>query len=175
MQDQMAITMKTQRNKTIAPARRPWPLRPQDATPLAWWRWLPSHKLRDAEALLIDAALDRIVVLRTGKDLRAALQGDAAAAIGAAFSLLPIEELTLEADIAMTALLRCALNGNPASALALANILGRTALTHPFATELAASWHSRISPYRVRFSVEEAALTEAIYEYFAAAEEGSSA
>lgn len=171
----MVTTMKTQPKKTIALADRPWPLRSQDATPLAWWRWLPSHKLRDAEALLIDATLARIVVLRTDRDLRAALRGDAAAAIAAAFTLLPIEELTLEADIAMTALLRCALNGNPASALALSNILGRTGLTHPFATELAASWHAKNSPYRIRFSVEEAALTEAIHEYFAAAEEGNCA
>lgn len=174
MHDEMATTLKTQR-ETIAPADRPWPLRSQDANPLAWWRWLPSHKLRDAEVLLIDAALERIVVLRTSEDLRAALRGDAAAAIAAAFSLLPIEELKPEADIAMTALLRCALNGNPAAALALACILGRTDLTHPFATELAASWHANNSPYRARFSVEEAALTEAIHEYFAAAEEGSRA
>ena len=167
--------MRTQRKKTIAPAHRPWPLRPQDACPLAWWRWLPSHKLREAEALQIDATLERFVVLRTDEDFHAALRGDAVAAIGAAFSLLPVEELTLETDLVMTVLLRCAMNGNSASSLALAHIVGCTELNHPFAKELSASWHAKNSPYRVRFSVEEAALTEAIYDYYAAAEEGSRA
>lgn len=164
-----------QPEKTIAPAHRPWPLRSQDTTPLAWWRWLPSDKLRDAEALLIDAELKRVAILRTERDQPAAPRGEAAAAIRAAFSLLPIEELTMETDLVMTLLLRFAMYGYPAPALALASIIDGTKLNHPFAKELAASWYAKNSPYRVRFSVEEAALTEAIHEYFAAAEDGSRA
>jgi hypothetical protein len=53
---------------------------------------------------------------------------------------MPIEELTLKADIAMTALLLCALERNAAAALVLAQVLGLTDLGHSFATELAASW-----------------------------------
>ena len=71
---------------------------------------------------------------------RRALTGDAAAAIGVAFSLMPIEENNLTIDIAMTALCRCALAPNAAAALVLAQVIGLTDLDHGLATELAASW-----------------------------------
>jgi hypothetical protein len=122
------------------PAECPWPLEAAYASPLAWWRTLPSDAFRDAERLLLLATLDQISLLDGGDDFTAALQGDAAAAIEVAFSLMPIEEVTLKADIAMTALLRCALERNAAAALVLAQVLGLTELGHPFATELAASW-----------------------------------
>jgi hypothetical protein len=48
--------------------------------------------------------------------------------------------MTLTVDIAMTSLLRCALEHNASAALVLAQVLGLTELGHPFAMELAASW-----------------------------------
>jgi len=53
---------------------------------------------------------------------------------------MPVEKMTLRADVAMTALLRCALERNAAAALVLAQVLGLTDLAHSHATELAASW-----------------------------------
>ena len=88
----------------------------------------------------METTLEQIDVLPGGDDIAAALEGDAAAAIGFAFSLMPIEKMTLRADIAMTALLRCALERNAAAALVLAQVLGLTNLGHPLATELATSW-----------------------------------
>src|SRR5260370_29801120 len=116
-----------------------WPFEPQDTSPLAWWRTLPSDAFRDAERLLLLATLEQIDVLH-GDDFAAALEGDPSAAIGVAFSLIPIEEVTLKADIAMTALLRGVLERNAAPALGLAQVLGLTDLVHAYATELAASW-----------------------------------
>jgi len=66
---------------------------------------------------------------------------DAAAAVGIAIAAMPIEETTLEIDIAMTAALRCALDGTATAALVLAHVLGHAELGHPFGTELSDSWY----------------------------------
>jgi len=123
------------------PPDQPWPLKAEQASPLQWWRTLPSDAFRDAEQLLLLATLERIRVLRGGRDLAMALDGNPAAAIDVAFSLMPIEKFTLEVDIAMTALVRCALERNAAAALVLAQIVGLTEFEHGLATELAASWY----------------------------------
>jgi len=116
---------------------RTWPFNAQDSSPLAWWRTLPPGELGDAEHLLLQATLEQIGVLHGGDEF-AALAGDPSAAIDVAFSLMPIEELSLTSDIAMTALLRCSLDRNATAALVLAQVLGLTALDH--CAELATSW-----------------------------------
>ncbi|WMT73345.1 hypothetical protein [Bradyrhizobium sp. Ash2021] len=144
---------------------RLWPFRPQDVSPLVWWRMLPSDLMRDAEHLLVCATLDGITVMRGGHDITAALQGDPAAAIAVALSLMPVDEVTLEVDIAMTAVLRCTLAGNAAAALVLAKVVGRAELDHPFATELSGSWythHLRHSPDRRKFTPDEKAVWSAL-------------
>ena len=75
--------------------------------------------------------------------------------------------MTLKADIAMTALLRCVLERNAAAALVLAQVPGLTDLGHPYATELAASWlvygrHSSDNPGK--FSDAETVLLAAFRE-----------
>jgi hypothetical protein len=119
---------------------RLWPCKKEDASPLAWWRTLPSDAFADAEDLHLVATLEKIDVLHANDDFAAALEGDPSAAIGVAFSMMPLEEITLQTDIAMTALLRCALERNAAAALVLAQVLGLTGLGHGYAVELAASW-----------------------------------
>ncbi|QQO22621.1 hypothetical protein JJB98_23160 [Bradyrhizobium diazoefficiens] len=146
------------------PPNQPWPFKAVQTPPLQWWRTLPSDGFRDAEQLLLLKTLERIRVLRGGDDPAAALCGDPAAAIGVAFTLMPIEEFTLEVDIAMTALLRCALERNAAAALVLAQIVGLTEFEHEFATELAASWYvhgRRHSANPRQFSEAEAVLLSA--------------
>jgi len=98
----------------------PWPHEPDQTSPLAWWRRLPPDSFRDAERSLLLATLERVRVLRGSDDLTAALGCDPAAAIEVAFSLMPIETFTLEVDIAMTALARCALKHNAAASLVMA-------------------------------------------------------
>ncbi|OSI65601.1 hypothetical protein BSZ21_21020 [Bradyrhizobium canariense] len=160
--------MSTKRNQPSSLANRPWPFSSQDTPPLAWWRTLPSDKLRDAEKLLLLVTLERIEVLRGPAELHAAQRGDAAAAIAAALSVTPIQDFTLEVDIRMTALLRCAAEGDSAAALVLANLLGRTDLD--LATELSASWfarHIHRSPHRRSFSTKEAELLNTLRERYA--------
>jgi hypothetical protein len=149
------------------PPDRPWPFRPADATPLQWWRTLPSDAFRDAEQILLRATVEEISVLHGGDDLAAALAGNAAAAIGVAFSLMPIEKTTLTADIAMTALCRCALAPNAAAALVMAQVIGLTDLDHGLATQLAASWYMhgrRHSSNPRKFSQAGAVLLTAFRE-----------
>jgi hypothetical protein len=146
------------------PAACPWPFKAEGTSPLAWWRTLPSDAFRDAEHLLLLATLEGVTVLHGGDKFAAALRGDAAAAIAVTFSLMPFEAMTLQVDIAMTALLRCALDSNAASALVLAQVLGLTELGHPFATELAALWFThglRHSTEPRKFSQAETALLAA--------------
>jgi hypothetical protein len=148
-----------------SPAPRAWPFNPEDTFPLAWWRTLPANLFRDAEALLVSATLDKIDVLSGSHTFAAALRGDTAAAITTALALMPIEETTLEVDLAMTAVLRGALDGDAAAALVLSHVIGRATLHHPFATELSPSWlahHLRHSPNRRCFTEEEARLWSAL-------------
>jgi hypothetical protein len=101
---------------------------------------LPSDAFGEAERLVLLETLEPIGVLHGGDDFAAALEGEPSAAVGVALSLMPIEEITLQTDIAMTALLRCAAERNGAAALVLAQVLGLTELGHGYAIELAASW-----------------------------------
>ncbi|MEH2567139.1 hypothetical protein [Bradyrhizobium sp. AZCC 2289] len=149
------------------PATRPWPFNREDASPLAWWRTLLSGAFGDAERLLLLTTLEQIDVLHGGDDFAAALKGDPSAAIDVAFSMMPVEEMTLKVDIAMTALLRCVLERNVAAALVLAQVLGLTDLGHAFATELAASWLAygkRYSDNPRKFSEAETVLLTAFQE-----------
>jgi hypothetical protein len=88
----------------------PWPFRAESYSPLTWWRLLPPDAFRDAERLLLVTTLRSISVLHGGDDLAAAMRGDAAGAIGAALDLLPVDEVTLQVDITMTALMNTALS-----------------------------------------------------------------
>lgn len=117
-----------------------WPLNSESAWPLAWWRLLPPGSFGNIERLLLVETIKRISVLRGGADLAAAMRGDATAAIGVALELMPIGEITLPVEIAMTALVRVALEGNATAALVAAQVVGLTDLGHEREIELAASW-----------------------------------
>jgi hypothetical protein len=116
-----------------------WPFSPNDVTPLEWWRTMPADHLGDAQHLLLRATMDKICTMH-GREWLAALQGDAVACVAIAFGALPITEITLEVDLAMSALTVGALGGNAAAALLLSHILRQTPLDHPFAGELSVSW-----------------------------------
>ena len=135
-------------DRAYRPVDRAWPFNPDDTSPLAWWRTLPPDRLRDAQTLLLNTTLDSIGVMRGGDILIAALRGEVAAAVAVASAMMPIEEVTLEVDLAMTAVLRGALAGDGPAALLLAHVLGHADIGHPFATELSASW----LPHQLRHS-----------------------
>jgi hypothetical protein len=147
------------------PATRAWPFNPGDTSPLAWWRTLPANLFRDAETPLVSATLDQIDLLSGSHTFAAALRGDTAAAITTALALMPIEETTLEVDLAMTAVAREALDGDAVAPLVLSHVIGHAALDHPFATAFSPSWlahHLRPSPHRRRFTEEMAGLWSAL-------------
>jgi len=144
-----------------------WPFKAENSSPLAWWRRLPPDAFRDAERLLLSTNLRGIRVLHGGDDLAAAMRGDAAAAIGAALDLMPIEEITLQVDITLTALMHTALEGNAASALVMAQVIGLTKLRHELTTELAMAWLA----YGERHSAEPYKFSEAQLVLLAAFEE----
>jgi hypothetical protein len=116
-----------------------WPFRPEDASPLAWWRTMPADLLRDAEHLVLRETISKVGVLK-GRTWVSAMRGDVPASIAIALEALPIKTITIEVDLAMTALMLSALAGSAASALVLSQVLQRTALDHPFAKELSVSW-----------------------------------
>jgi hypothetical protein len=137
-----------------------------EMSPLTWWRTLPSDAFDKAARLSLRMTLEKIEMLHADDDFKAALKGDPGAAIGVAFSLMPIAKMTLHVDIAMTALLLSALE-NAAAALVLAQLVGLTDLGHPHAIELASSWlacgrHSSEDPCKFRDA--EAVLLAAFQE-----------
>jgi hypothetical protein len=116
-----------------------WPFDPDDVTPLQWWRTMPADRLNDAQHLLLRATLEKVSLIK-GREWLSAMRGDAAASIAIALHCLPITTVTLEVDLAMSAVALHALGGNPASALLLSHILRRVPVDHPFARDLAVSW-----------------------------------
>jgi hypothetical protein len=147
---QPATSIRTKNNAPGHPAKRnpprcsdwqpsSWPFRPEDASPLAWWRTMPADLLRDAEQLVLRETIRKIGVLK-GCEWVAAMRGDVPAGIAIALEVMPITTITLEVDLAMTTLMLGALAGSDASALVLSQVLQRTSLDHPFAKELSVSW-----------------------------------
>ncbi len=120
-------------------AQKLWPFHLSDVTPLAWWRTMPADHLGDAELIQLRSAVEEI---SSTKDLQwlSGLRGDAPGSIAIAIGVMPINQVTLEVDLAMSALMMCALDGSAGAALVLAHILRRTPLDHPFGRDLAASW-----------------------------------
>jgi hypothetical protein len=128
--------------KQAKAARRmqsPWPFNLGDVTPLEWWRTMPADHLGDAQRLHLSATMEKICVMKDHEWL-SALRGDAAASIAIAIGAVPIEQVTLEVDLDMSALALCALEGSAGAALVLSHILRRTALDHPFGKDISASW-----------------------------------
>ncbi len=119
--------------------RSSWPYNPDDVSPLQWWRTMPADHLGDAQHLLLRATLENICIIKGHKWL-AGMHGDAATSIALALGSLPITELTLEADLAMSTLAVSALGGDANSVLVLSHILRLAPLDHPFARELSVSW-----------------------------------
>lgn len=99
------------------------PCMAHDVTPIEWWRRFPADRFGDAECLLLQATLDRVVVLRARKDVPVALRGDPVAAIRSAARLMPITRIALSTDLTMSGLLRAALAGDQAARLVLGSAL----------------------------------------------------
>jgi hypothetical protein len=132
------------REYAARPVARPgqdisWSFDPDDVTPLQWWRTMPADRLNGAQHLLLRATLEKVSLIK-GREWLSGMRGDAAAGIAIALHCLPITTVTLEVDLAMSAVALHALGGDAASALVLSHILRRVPMDHPFARDLARSW-----------------------------------
>ncbi len=116
-----------------------WPFSQDDVTPLEWWRTMPADHLGDAQLSHLRATVAKISVMKDRQWL-SALQGDAAASIAIAIEAMPIDQITLEIDLAMSSLALSALDGSAGAALVLSHILRQTPLEHPFGREISVSW-----------------------------------
>lgn len=116
-----------------------WPFNPDDVSPLQWWRTMPADHLSEAQHLLLRTTMEKIYVIK-GREWIAGQHDDAAASSADALGTLPITELSLEVDLAMSALTVSALGGSAGAVLVLSHILCLAPLDHPFAKELSTSW-----------------------------------
>jgi hypothetical protein len=89
--------------------------------PLSLWRMLCARQFTDADVLSMQHAVAKVVPFGVSK--WPAARNDVAAAVGAAFDLLPLDEPTLPFDLCMTALGLHAIEGDSAAAIVLSNIL----------------------------------------------------
>jgi hypothetical protein len=110
-----------------------------DVTPLEWWRTMPANHLGEGPQCVLREMLDKVSLVKRRQWL-SAMRGDAATSIAVAIEAMPINRITLEVDLMMTALMVCALDGNSGAVLVLAHILHRAPLDHPFGQELSISW-----------------------------------
>jgi hypothetical protein len=120
-------------------AQAPWPFNLVDVTPLEWWRTMPADHLGETQRHHLLATMKKICVMKDHQWL-SALRGDAPASIAIAIGAMPIDQVTLEVDLTMSALVLCALDGSAGAALVLSHILRRTALDHSFGKDLSATW-----------------------------------
>ena len=127
-------------------------------SPLHLWRTLPADAFRAGDYLQICSALDEIATVLEGSDAVPALYGDGDTAIGIVLGGMPIRSVGLRADIAMTAVARCALEGDLRAALVLYHILKHAELDRRRASALSASWFAfylRHSPGKRGFTPDE--------------------
>lgn len=125
---------KTSRKRAGSPA----PVRKKEGSkataaavdPKALWRTLRSDQFDAAAVRAIDDLLMRTAIVGR-EDWRDAAKGDPAAAMRLVISFMPPSEITLQTDLAMTALTRIAIGGNApvaaALSLVLRNLPGRSA------------------------------------------------
>ena len=119
-----------------------WPYCAGDGQPLAWWRMLPADLFGHAERLGVRETLECLAVVDGSRRFAVALKVDPVAAITLSLSLPAIPDASLKVDIAVTVLLRNALN-DPGAALVLSDVLEQTELQETVAADLATSWPTR--------------------------------
>lgn len=105
--------------------------------PLASWRTIRALDFGFSDVKSMRALLARTTLFGQPK-WAAAVRGDGAAAVGVAISFIPAEKITPSLDLAMTALIACAIEGDLGAAIVASNILrhlpGATRRHHQIAT-----------------------------------------
>ena len=116
-----------------------FPFDPDKVSPLQWWRTMPADRLGDAQHLLLRATLEHISTI-DGHEWLIGLHNNAAVSVAVALSALPITEINIEIDLAMSALTVSALGGSAGATHVLSHILRLAPLDRLLARQLSVSW-----------------------------------
>jgi len=109
-------------HKPAAAARRAGTRRAPARNPLTAWRTVRAGKFTSEDLVAIKEMLSKTALLGDPR-WDEAVAGDVPSAVAVAVSFLPIDVITLQVDLALTALVRFAIEGDPAAAIVLSNIL----------------------------------------------------
>ena len=113
---------------------------PVEAEPLIWWRQFSAEELGSRDAAQIRRALRRVSIFGE-PGWPDAIRGVAAEAIGVAIRVAVKQQCVEEVvDVAMSALVAAAIDGDPAAREFVAHILMRRAATDAATATLARSW-----------------------------------
>jgi hypothetical protein len=106
---------------------------------LSSWRTLRALDYSFHDLTSMRALLAKTTLLGQPK-WAAAVGGDGPAAVAVAISFIPAEQITLSMDLAMTALIACAIEGDPGAAIVASNILRHLPDATPRHHQIATSW-----------------------------------
>jgi hypothetical protein len=107
--------------------------------PLSLWRTLRADEFEASDLAAIKGLLANTALLGQPK-WRGAVAGDVPSAVAVAVSFMPVDKITVQVDIAMTALIRCAAEGDFAAAIVAANILRNLPGAMRLHRRIATSW-----------------------------------
>jgi hypothetical protein len=136
----MSTTNNTNKETTKAHrARNPGQQADHLDNPLASWRTLRALDFSFHDVTSLRTVLAKTTLLGQPK-WAAAVAGDGAAAVAVAISFIPAEKITQSLDLAMTALIACAIEGDPGAAIVASNILRHLPGATPRHHQIATSW-----------------------------------
>jgi hypothetical protein len=116
------------------------PPNPRPFSPLTWWRTRPPSPFLCRGIGEIRGALLGTEI-HGEPDWHRAIQGDAAVAIRVAVNQLKVCKIGAgEIDVALSAVLACALEGDPASAILISSALRRRSKRDPYCMRLSLLW-----------------------------------
>jgi hypothetical protein len=132
---------------------------------LSSWRTLRALDFSFHDLTSMRALLAKTTLLGQPK-WAAAVAGDGPAAVAVAISFIPAGQITPSLDLAMTALIACAIEGDPGAAIVASNILRHLPDATPCHHQIATSWFvsnlaTCISRKARRGATEMAPLTRA--------------
>lgn len=129
------------RDRTMRPA--------QVADPLTAWCTVRAEAFTERVALQLRASIATVAIIGE-PSWRAAVGGDAAAAIGLALRLHPGRSSPTAYSLVMTALAACAADGNSTACAVMGHVLNKCTTNGRSHSRLAASWSKRAFKQIVR-------------------------
>jgi hypothetical protein len=108
-------------------------------SPILWWRSVRAENFHEMALRDMRLAIAKVELFGEPR-WREAAAGDAAAAIGIVLSIRLGDSFRMKFDVAMTALVVCAAEGNAAACIVLSNVIRRLPGAGKREARLATSW-----------------------------------